>query len=76
MKHKNQSTISYDADSDVLAFEMSRSGKIEYAEEMGNVIVHFSKQGRPVLVEVLNASRSFRKNRELVKTLRAPVSIQ
>ena len=76
MKHKNQSTISYDADSDVLAFETSRSGKIAYAEEMGNIVVHFSRQGRPVLVEILGASQSFRKNKEFVKTLRTAVLVR
>jgi uncharacterized protein YuzE len=76
MRHTSKSTISYDADADVLTLEASRSGKIDYAEEVGNVIVHFSKQGRPLLVEILNASRSFRENRELVRTLRAPVPVR
>ncbi len=29
---------------------------IDYAEEVGNIIVHFTKEGRPVLLEVLDAS--------------------
>lgn len=76
MKHNNKSTISYDSDADVLSFETSPSGRIDYAEEVGNVVVHFSKQGRPILVEILGASQSFRKNKEFVRTLRSPIFVR
>ena len=29
---------------------------IDYAEEVGPIIVHFSKNGKPVLMEILDAS--------------------
>ncbi|VVB86518.1 Uncharacterised protein [uncultured archaeon] len=29
---------------------------IDYAEEIGNIIVHFTKKGRPVILEILDAS--------------------
>lgn len=30
--------------------------KIDYAEEMGPVIVHFTKDSKPVMLEILDAS--------------------
>jgi hypothetical protein len=30
-------------------------GRIEYAEEVGPLIIHFTKEGRPVLVEIWDA---------------------
>jgi hypothetical protein len=47
--------ISYSRNEDILIFEVSSEG-IEYAEEMGPIIVHFSKKGKPVLLEILGAS--------------------
>ncbi len=29
---------------------------VDYAEEMGPLIVHFSNQGKPVILEILDAS--------------------
>jgi uncharacterized protein YuzE len=48
--------VSYDPESDVLMFELSSSAPIAFAREMGNVVVHFTKQNVPVLIEILNAS--------------------
>ncbi len=47
--------IKYDRDVDILTVETS-SDAIDHAEEMGNFIVHFSPAGRPVLLEILDAS--------------------
>jgi hypothetical protein len=30
---------------------------IDYAEEMDSVVVHFTKEGKPVLLEILDASK-------------------
>ena len=46
----------YDPESDVLAVVLSKK-PFDYAEEMGDFIVHFSKKNKPVYVEILNASR-------------------
>ncbi len=46
--------IRYSKDIDALLFELSQE-KIDYAEEAGPVIVHFSAKGEPVLLEILNA---------------------
>jgi hypothetical protein len=47
--------VSYDRDVDVLLVEVS-SEPITHAEEMGNFIVHFSADDKPVLMEILDAS--------------------
>lgn len=60
MKTKNTMLIRYDSDADVLSIEGSPSAPIDYAREMGNVVVHFGKGNEPVLIEVLEASHQFR----------------
>ncbi|MCD6413096.1 MAG: DUF2283 domain-containing protein [Elusimicrobia bacterium] len=47
--------LSYDRETDVLIVKISNQA-VDYAEEMGNVIVHFSKKGKPVFLEILDAS--------------------
>jgi len=59
--------MSYDQDADVLSWELSQGGEIDYASEMGDVIVHFTKENKPVYLEVLNASKFLRKSREVAK---------
>ncbi len=46
--------IKYSKDTDALLIELSDK-KIDYAEESGQVIVHFAKNGEPVLLEILDA---------------------
>jgi len=46
--------IKYSKDVDVLLIEISDK-PIDYAEEEGQIIVHFTKNGEPVLLEILNA---------------------
>ena len=64
---KNSFQMSYDQDADVLSWELSQGGEIDYASEMGDVIVHFTKENKPVYLEVLNASKFLRKSREVAK---------
>ena len=47
--------IRYDREEDILTCEVSPD-KIDYAEELDSIIVHFTKQGKPVLLEILDAS--------------------
>lgn len=47
--------MKYDREEDVLMIETA-DGNIDYAEEMGQIIVHFTKDGRPVVLEILRAS--------------------
>ncbi len=46
--------IKYSKDVDALLIELS-DRKIDYAEEVGQMIIHFSKDGEPVLLEILDA---------------------
>lgn len=47
--------LSYDRSEDILTVETA-PGDIDHAEEMGPVIVHFTKEGKPVVLEILDAS--------------------
>jgi uncharacterized protein YuzE len=46
--------ISYDKTSDILLIELSEK-PIDFAEEEGPIIIHFSKDEEPVLLEILDA---------------------
>ncbi len=48
------SKITYNQDVDALLVELS-DGDIDHAEQSGELIVHFSKSGEPVLLEILDA---------------------
>lgn len=48
--------MSYEPEADVLRIETSRK-PIDYATEMGNVVVHFSPEGIPVYFEILEATK-------------------
>ncbi len=50
MKHR------YDKEDDVLMIWFSKD-PIDYAEQVKNIIVHYSKERRMVLMEILNASK-------------------
>jgi hypothetical protein len=58
--------VKYEAKDDVLTYEVSDE-PIEYAEEMDSVIVHFTKAGKPVLLEVLDASKFLAKSIQATK---------
>lgn len=46
----------YDPETNILCWEISKS-KISHAREFGNFIIHLSKNGQPVLIEILEASK-------------------
>jgi len=46
----------YDKDANILSITIS-SKPFDYAEEMGDFIVHFDKKNKLVSVEILNANR-------------------
>jgi hypothetical protein len=48
--------VHYSSDEDILTYEVSRE-PIDYAEEMGSIIVHFTKDGKPVMLEILDAMK-------------------
>ena len=66
MKNKNKVKISYEPEADVLMWEITNK-PINFAKEVGNVIVHFTKNNMPVLIEVLEASKFLAKAKSLVQ---------
>ncbi len=55
-KERKETGVTYDPESDVLAWEISDK-PIAYAKEVGTMIVHFTSGHAPVLIEVLEASK-------------------
>lgn len=49
--------IQYDDDADVLTVILKEKCKLSYAEEVGDIIVHFDKDGKPLFMEILKASK-------------------
>lgn len=47
--------VKYSRSEDILLIEVSNE-PIDYAEEVGSIIVHFTKDEKPVLLEILDAS--------------------
>jgi len=73
MKNNNVK-IKYDSDADVLSMEAAKRTPIAYAQEMGDLIVHFSESEEPILIEMLDASKTLRRNRDAILPLRDLVS--
>jgi len=76
MRNKNRAKISYEPEADVLMWEITDK-PIDYAKEIGNVVVHFTKDGVPVLIEILEASKFLARVKNLVKktqiSIREPI---
>jgi uncharacterized protein YuzE len=49
--------IKYDGDTDVLTIILKEKGKLSHAEEVGDIIAHFDKDGKPLFMEILKASK-------------------
>lgn len=73
MKKNNlKNKISYEPEADVLMMEISGQ-PIDHAKEIGNIVVHFTKNDVPVLVEILEASKFFRKAKNLLEKRGIPL---
>ena len=48
--------LKYSPEEDILLYEVSAE-PIDYAEESGSVVIHFTKDGKPVLLEIMDASK-------------------
>lgn len=48
--------MQYDIEANILSWEINKD-PIESAVELGNFIIHLSKAKKPVLIEILNASK-------------------
>ena len=66
IKNNKNNKISYESEADVLTVEASNKS-IDYAMEMGNVVVHFTKKDEPVLFEILDASKFFTKAKHIME---------
>ncbi|MFH0891549.1 hypothetical protein A2303_02400 [Candidatus Falkowbacteria bacterium RIFOXYB2_FULL_47_14] len=64
----------YDPEANILSWEVSK-GEISHAHEFGNFIIHLSKAGKPILIEMLDASK-FIGQFEKVKNLKDIKSIE
>lgn len=62
---KSKIKIFYEPEADVLSWEVSAK-PIDFAKEIGNVVVHFSKDSLPVLFEILDASVFLTKAENLI----------
>jgi len=49
--------IRYDEEADVLTIVLNEKGKLSHAEEMGDIVVHFDENGKPLFMEILRASK-------------------
>jgi len=49
--------IKYHEDADVLTLVLKDKGRLSHAEEVGDIIVHFDKNGEPLFLEILRASK-------------------
>lgn len=72
MKNKDKAKISYELEADVLMWEITDK-PIDYAKEIGDVVVHFTKNNMPVLIEILEASKFLAKVKNLVKENRISI---
>lgn len=46
----------YDMEANIISIEVAK-GKISHARDFGNFIVHLSGAGKPLLIEILDASK-------------------
>lgn len=49
--------VKYDPEADVLTVVVAEEGRLAYAEEVGDIIVHFDENGKPLFMEILKASK-------------------
>jgi uncharacterized protein YuzE len=49
--------IKYREDADVLTVILKGRGTLSHAEEVGDIVVHFGKDGKPLFMEILKASK-------------------
>jgi len=48
--------MKYDIESNIISWEIAK-GEISHVRELGNFIIHVSKSEKPILVEILDASK-------------------
>lgn len=66
---KSNTKLKYDSDSDVLMWETS-GRDIDYATQVANVVIHFSKENIPVLIEILEATKFITETKKILGRLK------
>lgn len=69
---KDEGRFSYEPEADVLMWELSHNAAIDSAREVGNMVVHFTHQNVPVLIEILNANQFLRSAGQVFDKARRP----
>ncbi len=59
--------MNYDIDANIISWEIGK-GKITHVKEFGNFLVHLSPAGKPILIEILDATK-FKTRLSNLKTL-------
>ncbi|MHC1628549.1 MAG: DUF2283 domain-containing protein [Candidatus Nezhaarchaeales archaeon] len=49
--------IKYDDEADIITIMLEAKGKVSHAEEVGDIVVHFDENGKPLFIEILKASK-------------------
>jgi len=57
---------SYDKQSKILRIKIADK-PFDYAEEMGNFVVHFDKENKPVYIEILNADQFIKETTAIIR---------
>ena len=65
---------SYDRDADALLIHVGR-GKVNHAQEVGPFVIHFTKAGKPLLIEILDASVVLSKLTKVMMQSKKPTPI-
>ncbi len=64
----------YDPKTDILLIKLSKE-KPDFGEQKENIITHYSKKGKPIEIEILDASKTTVKMIETIfKSKRAPIA--
>lgn len=56
----------YDKQDDILMIWLSKES-VDYAEKKNDVIIHYSKNNKPILLEILKASKFIEKTSDITK---------
>lgn len=67
MKKVPKNKMICEPEADVFSWEIT-GRPIDHAKEIGNVVVHFTKDNTPVLIEILEASKLLGKLEDAVRT--------
>ncbi|MBI5051484.1 DUF2283 domain-containing protein [Candidatus Micrarchaeota archaeon] len=62
---------SYDSKTDILILKLSNE-KPDFAEQRENIITHYNKAGKPIEIEILDASRTALKILETIMESKKP----